>query len=495
MLAYLANNKQKLFFVFAFIALVMFAFALYFKVPIILVTLLIVPIFLIAVYDFRIFYFLLVGTLPLAVNLIEFGIISMDVPDEPIMIGLTLLTPFVFMQHAKSWFVKHFINNAFVGLLLASLLWIFACVLASNYVWLGTKFFLAKIWYLIPFVCCTTLIAFKNPKFIYKTFIASCVSLALIIIVTTIRHATYAFSFEDVNLATEPIFRNHVIYGTIMSLFVPLLIGSVLLCKKYTWQWWALVFVLALDILAVYLAYSRGAWAAVLFALVVYFAIKRKRVVTLFSLFYAAVFSAIVWLSINNKFIEFAPDSVSGIMHDNLVDHLIATVKGRDISSNERFYRWVAAVRMFPERPFMGTGPNTFYEYYKAYTVRKFKTYVSANEEHSTVHNYFLFTLVEQGIPGTLFYGALILLVFYKGQKLYYRVVDKHTKVVILSTLCMMAAFFVNNFLSELLENDKAGGMFFIGVGILIALELREDYKEQFGTQEIDYYEPFKLQS
>jgi hypothetical protein len=81
--------------------------------------------------------------------------------------------------------------------------------------------------------------------------------------------------------------------------------------------------------------------------------------------------------------------------------------------------------------------------------------------------------LAEQGYVGMLIYAVFIFLVFAKGQKLYHQLTDKKLKIILISVLCMLGAFFINNTLSELIENDKLGSCFFIGIGIIVALDMR----------------------
>jgi O-antigen ligase len=474
MTSYIQLHQKKLFNIFTVACCLFIIICFAIQQPLAIAAILLVPIIGLAIYDFRIFYWLLVGVLPISFNLIEFGSISLDVPDEPLMLGLTLITPFVYIQNARTSFVKYFISHPIIFLLIAWTIWTLACSLAGTDIPLSLKFFLSKIWYLTPFVAATALIVYQDITAVKKMFTYFLISLCLIIIYVTKAHASLGFSFEDVNMATAPIFRNHVLYGSIASLSLPIIIGAIFNTKKFTTVWWLLIIALGIDFTALTLAYSRGAWAAAFFAGAIFFAVKIKWVGKMMLGFYALVFSAIIWISIDGRFINFAPRFSTGIMHDNLIDHLIATVKGKDISSNERFFRWVAAVRMSEEHPLMGIGPNNFYDHYKGYAVNNFRTYVSRNEEKSTTHNYFLYMLVEQGIIGVFFYATFIFMVFYRGQQLYHRIQDKHTRVVLISVLAMMGAFFINNFLSELLENDKIGGMFLIGVGILIALEARE---------------------
>jgi O-antigen ligase len=67
---------------------------------------------------------------------------------------------------------------------------------------------------------------------------------------------------------------------------------------------------------------------------------------------------------------------------------------------------------MFDDSKWLGHGPGNFYPTYKKYTVTEFSTYLSDNDEKSTVHNYFLLLLVEQGIIGLAIFLALSILIF-----------------------------------------------------------------------------------
>jgi O-antigen ligase len=151
----------------------------------------------------------------------------------------------------------------------------------------------------------------------------------------------------------------------------------------------------------------------------------------------------------------------------------MATIKGKDISSAERFYRWIAGIRMSRDYPLMGVGPNNFYDYYKPYGINEFHTWVSRNPERSTTHNYFLFMLVEQGYPALVLYASLIFAIFFYGQKLYHRLIGTEDRIIVMSVLCMIGALFINNFFSELIETDKIGSIFYLGIAVLIVYDLK----------------------
>jgi O-antigen ligase len=427
----------------------------------------------ICIVDVKLFYFALLFALPISVNLIEFGYMSLDFPDEPLLLGITTLFPFLFIQNRKTVFDNHFFRHPIIGLLIVWLIWIIICSVTSTYPLLSAKYVLVKIWYLLPFVGMTILVVYHNLKSISTIFLLYFIPFLLLILYVTYRHSLLGFRFEDVTKACAPIFRNHVVYGTLTSLLIPLSIGALFLQKRFSRNWFLALISIAIVFLGLYLAYSRGAWAAVLFSGMIAFGVRFKLVQYGFALFFIAIFAAVLFMQSNNKYLDFAPRYETGVMHDKLTDHLIATIKGKDISSNERFYRWVAGARMSAEKPFFGYGPNTFFQNYKPYTVTLFRTYVSRNEEQSTMHNYFLFMLVEQGYIGMFIYALFIFVMFYRAQLLYHRINDKQLKIIIMSITCMQGAFFINNSLSELIENDKIGGCFLIGVGILVAIDLR----------------------
>ena len=128
---------------------------------------------------------------------------------------------------------------------------------------------------------------------------------------------------------------------------------------------------------------------------------------------------------------------------------------------------------MVAERPLTGFGPNSFYNQYRPYTVAAFKTWVSNNPEHSTVHNYFLLTAIEQGIP-----GLAILLLLWSGlllsaQKLYHAFQSSFYRTVALITGVVLCMITLINLTSDMIETDKIGGLFWLCAGILISLQLK----------------------
>jgi O-antigen ligase len=167
-------------------------------------------------------------------------------------------------------------------------------------------------------------------------------------------------------------------------------------------------------------------------------------------------------------------------MHQTFTDHIVATFKGQDMSSMERVYRWIAAVRMSKDRPLVGYGPNSFYENYKPYAIPTFRTWVSRNEERSTTHNYFLLMLVEQGWPAMILYALLMQVALVRAQRAYQRFKgDRFYRCATLGVAMMFAAAFINNFFSELIETHKVGALFYLSLSLVVVLEWKSKQRFQ----------------
>jgi O-antigen ligase len=184
----------------------------------------------------------------------------------------------------------------------------------------------------------------------------------------------------------------------------------------------------------------------------------------------ATILSVILfaWLKTGDRYLNYAHDYKTTIFHKDFSKHLISTYKLKDLSTEERFYRWIAAIRMVKDNWLSGTGPNTFYPVYKEYAVPAFKTYVSDNPEHSTVHNYFLLMIVEQGIPGLLLFILLAVFVFYYAQKNYHNAVNRTDQLIAITAGTVFAMILVLNFLSDLIETDKIGSLYFLCIAVLV---------------------------
>jgi O-antigen ligase len=223
---------------------------------------------------------------------------------------------------------------------------------------------------------------------------------------------------------------------------------------------------------ALFFSYARGAWLALAAGLATYQLIKRRYLVITYFIAIIFTVSFLFWVKSDDRYLRFSHDYNTTIFHTEFREHLIATYQLKDVSTAERFYRWIAGVRMIKDNPLTGFGPNTFYNNYKSYTVPVFKTWVSNNEDRSTVHNYFLLTTIEQGIPGLIFFLLLFGAMLYYAQHLYHRIQDVFYKTVSVTIGVILVMIAVVNFLSDLIETDKIGSLFFLCLSVLIVTDI-----------------------
>ena len=232
---------------------------------------------------------------------------------------------------------------------------------------------------------------------------------------------------------------------------------------------WLIAGALIITLAAIFLSYARGAWAALVVGMIAWELIRRKWLLKAYLLVVAFVLLCTGWLIRNDNYLRYAHHYQTTIFHEDFRDHLVATYQLKDLSTAERFYRWVAGVRMLEERPVIGFGPSTFFHEYKPYALPAFRTWVSDNPEQSTVHNYFLMIAVEQGIPGLLIFLLLAGSSLWYAQSLFNRARDTINRTIALAAGSVMVMILTVNFLSDLIETDKVGSLFFLCIATLIA--------------------------
>lgn len=421
------------------------------------------------------FYFLLIASIPLSTELQITPSLGTDFPDEPLMWVITILVVLIITYRKK--IPLNIVQHPITLLLAASFCWTIISTLFSTHPILSFKYLLAKIWYIVPF--CVGLLLFVKSKTDYiKLAKYLIIPMAFAVIIILIRHSLSGFSFERVNKINGPFFRNHVNYSALLVCLIPVLYALMQIDSKMKLLWQLL---LGLFLVGLYFSYARGAWLALIVGLIIVFAIRKKILHWLLLGASFMVISAGIWLMSNNNYMKFTPNYEKTIYHADLSDHLEATYTMKDLSAVERFYRWIAAWKMAKVQPLTGFGPNTFYNNYRSYTVNAFKTYVSNNPEHSTVHNYFLMQLAEQGIPGLILFVALFFTMLITSQKYYHSQKDIFHKQLALTIGCILAMIGTLIFVSDLIETDKIGSIFYLCAGTLINLELRIKNQESWG--------------
>jgi len=397
--------------------------------------------------------------------------LSTSVPDEPMMmafLGLLILLLCARRNLLPEWALR----NPLTLIVAAQLIWTLVTVVYSTQPLFAVKYVLAKCWFLASFFILPWLI-FRERRDFRKAFLLVLIPLLLTMLVIFARHAALGFHFRKIEKAIANIYYNHVDYSTVMSMVFPVACIAWPLTARWG-LWWriALVGTILFFLPAIYLTYARAAMVAVVFAAGVAVAMRLRLVQWVMPAIYLLAGIGIYSVAKDNFFMVYRPDYSKTYMHSSFTDHIVATFKGQDMSSMERVYRWIAAVRMSKDRPLVGYGPNSFYENYKPYAVPTFRTYVSRNPEKSTTHNYFLLMLVEQGWPAMILYAILMQVALVRAQRAYQRFKgDRFYRAATLGVAMMFAAAFINNFFSELIETHKVGALFYLSLSLVVVLE------------------------
>jgi len=427
---------------------------------------------LLVIANWKYAYWALIFCVPFSV---QFGLtktLSLSLPDEPIC-WLFSLVFILLIANDPRILPKWWWNNPLLLIILLQFIWLLVSVTLSTVFLLSVKFLLTKIWYLICFFILPVFV-FREPRDFKNAFLLFLLPMLATIAVIMYRLATLHFSFSGIGAAVGDLYLNHVEYAAVISIFFPLVCVAYPLTRNSKKRIRiALVILILLFIPVIFFTYARVAILAVLFAMVVGVAVRLKVVNFIMPLLYGMIVVALLFLLKDNRYIDLHPDYYHTTMHSEYGEHISSTFKGGDVSSMERLYRWVAAIRMSVDRPLTGYGPHGFVYNYKPYAVTMFKTFVSNNREHSTTHNYFLYMLTEQGWPAMLLYALLIIVVFAQAQNTYHRFDDRFYKYCTLGLVMAFAASFVNNFFSELIETHKAGALFYLIIALLMILRQR----------------------
>ena len=422
------------------------------------------------IVDFRKVFYLLLISLPLSTEVELPGGFGTDLPSELLTVLLMGVFWVYALRHGKSFTIA-FLKHPLTLLLLLHLGWIFITMLNSDLFIISFKFFLAKIWYISTFYFLAGYLL-KTEKDIQTFFWCVFCSILFTVVIILVRHAADGFSFEGVNFVLNPFYRNHVAYAAILVLFFPYLWYAPRWTTPYSWQWWLLIGSICIFLAAIYLTYTRAAYVSLILAIGAYIILKLRLMKMAIGVAMIVGLLGIIYVSTNNKYLDFAPDYSKTITHNKFDNLLEATAKGEDISTMERVYRWVAGFQMVSDKPWMGFGPGNFYEFYKPYTVNSFETYVSDNPEHSGVHSYYLMTAIEQGVFGLILFLVLCFYALLLGERVYHQSTSEANKrLVLMSTLSLViidALLLIN----DVVETDKVGSFFFIAMAILVNMDL-----------------------
>lgn len=415
---------------------------------------------------------------PLAVNIAdkEMGI-GVSIPTEPLLVGILLI--FFLKTIFNSNYDRRILNHPVSWGIYLSLFWILITSITSELPLVSFKFFLARLWFVIPFYFLGVAL-FKNVKNITHFNWLYVISLIVVIGYTTYNHSLYGFAEKQGHWVMKPFYNDHTAYGGILAFFLPVFVGYMLnSARSKTYRLFAglVSFIL---LVALFLSFSRAAWvsvaAVIVIAVLIVYRIKFRWILTtmaiLISVFYTFQHQIIYVLEKNKQ------DS-----SENFVEHIQSIYNiSSDASNLERINRWQSAFRMFDERPVFGWGPGTYQFVYAPFQRSQERTIISTNAgDLGNAHSEYIGPLAEQGFPGLIIQLVLISVIVYTGARVYRQARDKEIKLLTLVAILSLCTYFVHGLLNNFLDTDKASIPYWGFFAMIVAMDIYHKNKSVSG--------------
>lgn len=408
---------------------------------------------------------------PLSVTLRELHLtegFDMSLPSEPIMIVLMVL--YIFNEIHSGITAKKFLRHPVTVIIIVQLAWIFITALNSTDILVSIKFLIARLWFvfsgyiIVPFL-------FKERKNIINFILCYSSGLAIVVVITTIKHAAFGFDDKTADWIVSPFYNDHTAYGAALAMFLP--VAFVLMFMKNVSPAVRLysVMLFALFCIGLVLSFARASWLSlavcmgILVTLLLGIRFRPLLITVLIAggLFYTFQTEILIALGRNNT------DAEGGFSNNIESVTNIST----DASNLERLNRWSCAIRMWEDKPLLGWGPGTFMFKYAPYQLSRERTIISTNfGTNGNAHSEYLGPLAEQGIFGMLIVVGLLLYSASLGYRLTYTIADKDTKMLVMALFIGLMSYFIHGFLNNFLDTDKLSLPFWGFLGALVTIDL-----------------------
>lgn len=407
---------------------------------------------------------------PIAINIRDMGFgFGLSVPTEPLMLGVLIFFFLRLIMEGKyEWnYLKHPITLAIVF----NLIWIFMTSITSEMPLVSFKYFISRLWFVIPFYF-VMMQMFKKEKNIHVFIWAYIIPFLGIIFYTIINHYLHGFTQKSGHWVMKPFYNDHTVYGAMVAFFIPVLFLFAFEKKNARGSRIMAMLVMAVFIIALVLSYSRAAWLGVAFSLLVFIIIKLKIKFSWLLVMGIVVFGFLFTFQqqILNSLERNEQDSST-----NFAEHIqsIANISS-DASNLERINRWKSAIRLFEARPFWGWGPGTYQFVYGPMQRSTEKTIISTNfGDMGNAHSEYIGPLSESGLFGMLSMLLIAVLSVYFGLKIYHKAKDQHIRFLGLAVTLSLISYFVHGFLNNFLDTDKASVPFWGFIAIIVVLNIR----------------------
>ena len=411
---------------------------------------------------------------PFAVNVALMPGMELSMPVEPMMILFSFF--FLFRILVAYNYDLRILRHPVTALLLASLAWWVVTSCTSRLPWVSFKYFIARLWFVIPFYFAAVQI-FRNRERIAQFFWAYAIGLGIVILIATSKTLGNFSDLQTLHRVMRPFYNDHTAYGCAIALLLP---ASVHFIFGGRWKGWQRVLTLLLFTLlcvGLFFSYCRAAWISVVAAAGIYVLVrmgmKVKWMVLLFGLgvgvFFVYQSDVLYKLGKNHQDSSYTlADQVKSISK-------IST----DASNVERLNRWASAMRLWKESPVVGVGPGTYQFLYGSYQKSYQLSTISTNAgDLGNAHSEYIGPMTEQGLLGVLLVATLFLTTFATGVRVYRTAKDPAVGRMALAFTLSLFTYYVHGVFNNFLDTDKLSVPFWAFTAAVVALDQYSEKKE-----------------
>ncbi len=396
--------------------------------------------------------------------------LGLSLPSEVIMIAITLMffCRLLYDIHLDKKLLTHPISIA----IMVYLLWMFITCITSEIPVVSFKFWASKLWFTTACYWMVIQLIKDDGKNILRYFNCYAVALAIVVIITTYKHALSGFDEDYAHWVMSPFYNDHTAYGAVLAFFLPITSCCFFLPQNNTLHKIFYAILTAVIAMGLYLSYSRAAWISFIVAIGVLIILKLR--------------IKLSWLIaggllLGAAFFYYADDILYKMSRNsqdasgNLTEQLqsISNIS-TDASNVERLNRWNSAFSMIKERPIVGWGPGTYQFEYAPFQKSQFKTIISTNFGNGgNCHSEYIGPCAETGIPGMLTVFGLVFCSLFTGIRTYNRTPDKTDKLFCLMMTLALVTYFIHGFLNNFLDTDKLSLPFWGAFAVIIVMSLK----------------------
>lgn len=410
---------------------------------------------------------------PFAVDFALVPGMELSMPVEPMMILFSAV--FLFRVLVARTYDTRILRHPVTIALLASLAWMLITASTSQIPEVSFKYFAARLWFVIPFYFAAVQI-FRDRSRAWQLFWCYAASLVVVILISTAKTLGNFHDLQTLHRVMRPFYNDHTAYGCVIALFLPVTFHCLLSRETKGWLRLLVLAVMGVLVTGLLFSYSRAAWISVLAAVAVYVAIRMGVKVRWMVLVFAAC-ATLFFVHQSDVLYKLGKNK-----QDSSYD-LAGQVKSisnisTDASNLERLNRWASALRMFSERPLLGTGPGTYQFLYAGYQRSYQLSTISTNSgDKGNAHSEYIGPLTEQGVPGALFVLAIFLVTFVSGVHVYRSAADERVARMALAFTLSLLTYYVHGIFNNFLDTDKLSVPFWAFTAVVVSLDLFAEKK------------------